>query len=291
MALHNSGLRLPKPEDLIRLSSEGSHRAQEEIKHKVSGLPLDQLLEVLEKVLPKLERNKARDLVRLILGSRTAELLDKLAETRFRLTVIDCLWYLPYRQVVETLVTYMAHKDELVRLAAAEALKNHTPRLVVPILLNAFLKKKVLPARAFEVLQTMGYLAEDALIDLYLQAEPEMQAHIFEMLIALDNPKCNRYVGQALQSSVLLLQQQALEAVETFSFRETWPGILRGLLDPNWQVRAKCLQLLGKLGIKESRKCVDRLLEDPDPWVRECAGKCLQDLDGGIDRESNQQPD
>ncbi|MFZ5753358.1 MAG: HEAT repeat domain-containing protein [Bacillota bacterium] len=235
--------------------------------------------ELIKLTLPSLNKVKGRNLVRLLLGDKI-HLLESLVEERTeRLLAIECLGYLPSRETVEILVRLLSSKDESVQLAAAGALKHHTPRLVVPYLVDALLEGAALPSRVGEVLLVMGYYAEEALLEAFPRATPPVQAHILELLTHAVNPKCKDLVAEALKHDDFKLKNKALEAIASFSFTEFWPEVVMCLAEPQWTLRAKALEVLAKLEIKEARDFVEAFLHDEDEWVRECAQNYLKTIE------------
>ncbi len=235
--------------------------------------------ELIKITLPSLDRVKGRNLVRLLLGDKI-HLLESLVEERTeRFLAIECLGYLPSRETVEILIKLLSNKDESVQLAAASALKYHTPRLVVPYLVDALLEGTALPARVGEVLLVMGYYAEEALMEAFPRATPPVQAHILELLIHAGNPKCKALAVEAFKKGDVNLKKKALEAVACFAFTDLWPEVVMCLAESPWVLRAKALEILAKLEIKEAREFVIDLLHDEDQWVRECAQNYLKTME------------
>jgi len=234
--------------------------------------------ELIGLILPELDKTAARDTVRLLFNGYTVELANKTEDYRTRILAIECLGYLSRRETVELLLALMEHKDDEVQICAAGALKNQTPRLVVPCLIDALLAETVTPARAGEVLLSMGYLAEEFLLEKYPQADPRQQARILELLTLAANPKCRPFISEGLKSPDPLLRTKALEAVAAFSLTELWPQVVDSLLDPAWALRVKTLKILERLNLPETREYAELLLEDEDDWVRRCAAACLENM-------------
>ncbi len=263
------------PEEISRTIIENKDWLQE-IKKLLPELDFSKRWELIGIILPELGKTAARDMVRLLFGESTALVAEKTEDYRQRMLAIECLGYLPSRETVEKLMELLSNKDDEVQISAAGALKNHTPRLVVPSLTKALFEDTVIPARAGEVLLAMGYLAEEALLERYPEAAPGKKAQILEILTLAQNPKCREFVLEGLKSEYPTLRNKALEAVAAFSFEDCWPQVVDSLLDPAWAVRVKTLQILEKLGLPETREYIELLLDDDDAWVRQCARDCLQ---------------
>jgi HEAT repeat protein len=248
------------------------------LKKKLNLLDFDCSWQLTKKLLPQVEKIKARSLVRLLFADKTSELAKQL-ENREKINhVIACLEYLPSRETVEVLGSLLAHRDETIQLFAAGALKNHTPRLVVPYLIEKLLNCEVPPARAGEVLLAMGHLAQDALLEVYEQAKPQVQAQILELLTLSHNPKCQSFLRPALQSEDPFVKKAALQAVSTLAIGDLWSEVAVCLDDSAWQIRVKALEVLTKLRAAEALETVRPLLEDEDPWVRKTAATFLEVL-------------
>lgn len=246
-------------------------------KH-LDSMENEERYEVCRRVLSLLVKTEARNLVRLLFAGREQYLYDKLAEKNNLPLTIECLGFLPSRETVERLADFLSYPDETVQLIAAGALKLHTPRLVVPCLIEALLAEKATPARIGDVLLSMGYLAEEALLEAYPHAHPLLQAQILEILILSENPKCHPFAAQGLRSDCRKLQVTALEAAAAFNLREYWTDVLECLASSDWTVRVKALEVLEKLEVKEAAGYVELFLEDENGLVRECAAQCLHRL-------------
>lgn len=281
-----SGRKVPETGEIIKIIAEGQEKWQQKLKGVLPALTFEQRWDIIKKTRPNLDKNKTRDLMRLFLADSFAAVKAKLDEAEERFFAVECLEYFPSRETVDLLVELLEHKDEHVRLCAAGALKSHTPRLVVPALVKAMLFDRVLPARAGEVLLTMGYLAQDTLLETYPLAVPQVKAQILELLTQGENPKCRALLSDALASKNKLLRSKALDAVGFFRFDDFWLEAAECLLDSDWPIRAKALEVLGKLGVQKSRVYVELLLCDADQWVRECAVRCLAELDK-LDKQDN----
>jgi HEAT repeat protein len=250
-----------------------------ELKEKLKLLNPDQRWEFIKKQLTTLEKTKARNLVRLLFGENTAYITERLDCWEEREYAIECLGYLPSRETVEILVKLLSHKDDIIQLMAAGALKNHTPRLVVPYLIELLLNSQVLPSRVGEVLLEMDFLAQDSLLEVYERAGVQVKAQIIELLTVSRNPKCKPFLGSALLSEDSALKKAALQAVAAFSFKDLWLEAAYCLADPAWQIRAKTIEILTKLRVKEALELVKPFLKDEDPWVREGAETCIAALE------------
>ncbi len=275
MSLFGGKKNTPNIEEIIHLILKNEENWLQQVKQRSAELNFIRRFEIIKETLPKLDKVRARDLIRMLMTDKEANLKNKLQDPQDKYTAIECLSYFPSRETVELLAELLGDKHEDVRLCAAGALKNHTPRLVVPNVIRALIKGEVLAARAADVLLAMGYLAEEALLENYPQAAPEVKSQILEILTLAKSPKIRPFLPEALHSGYLPLRKKALEAVEALGFQELWTGVLDGLVENNWSIRAKTLETLGKLGVQESREFVELMLADDDPWVRESAKQCL----------------
>lgn len=233
---------------------------------------------VLKEVLPLLDKNKARDTVRLLFTDHVPELVALVEDRKEREMAVECLGYLASRDVIEVLVKLLNHKDDTVQLIASGALQKHTPRLVTPLLVEGLLKEELPPARAGEVLLSMGFLAQEMMMEAYPRAPVQVQVRLLELMVLGDNPKCLPYVGKALESQEPQLQKKALDAVKHFAFEELWMEVAMCLAEEDWTIRAKALQVLAELGIGDALEFAEPFLGDEDSWVRQCAADCVRKL-------------
>ena len=94
-----------------------------------------------------------------------------------------------------------------------------------------------------------------------------------------DNPKCRPFVEEALKSQHMFLKKTALEAVEFFSLAELWTEVVMCLAEEDWVIKAKALEVLAKLKVVEALEYVEPFVRDPDPWVSQCAARCIKVLE------------
>lgn len=276
--MFNNRNKTPEVNKIKDLLEQDENWANKLGKLKESMSP-EQCWELAGKILPGLERTKARDFMRLLFEDKQDFLYEKLLDIKERLFAVECLGYFSSRETVRILVDLLQHKDGNVQLCAAGALKNQTPRLVVPYLVKGLLHETVLPARAGEVLLAMGSLAQEAIFEVYPLALPKVKTYLLELLIQGYNPKCRSYVLQALESNNTALINKALDAVMQFDFADMWLEVACCLTFPAWNIRAKAIDVLAYLGVAEAREFIEPLLADEDFWIRECAARCLTALE------------
>lgn len=279
MAWFFKGKKTPELPIIEKEVLEGPASFSNELKEQLKLLDHEHSWELIKKLLPGLGNIKARNLVRQLFADDTAYIVGQLDQWEEKECAIECLGYIPSRESVELLVKLLSDKNETIQLIAAGSLKNHTPRLVVPYLIELLLEAKVLPSRAGEVLLEMGYLAQDSLLEAYDQAEAQVKAQILELLTVSGNPKCKTFLMSALMSEETTLKKAALQAVFAFLCRDLWLEVALCLTDPAWQIRAKAIEVLTKLEVKESLELVRPFLKDEDPWVREGAERCIEILE------------
>lgn len=271
-------------EELQRSILEGTE-ITDDIRRALASLDPETGWALLKITFPRLSRNMSRDLTRILFNSRLPFLQELLCDRRERDLVIECLGYLASRESVEILVALLSHKDDAVQLNAAGALKNHTPRLVVPSLVEALLSGTGPPARVGEVLLEMGFLAMEKLVEVYPKAEPLVQSQILEVLTLARYPKIKALVASALRSENKALKLQGLKALNVFAYDDLWEDAVFCLVDTEWVVRAKTLQVLEQLGVQGIEDLIEPFTRDKDPWVCQCAEKYLASLAPRIDRE------
>lgn len=233
----------------------------------------------LLKAVPLLSKNKSRDITRILFSNKLSFLRALLNDRLERDLAIQCLGYLASRESVEVLAVLLSNKDDTVQLNAAGALKNHTPRLVVPVLVEMLLAGTGAPARIGEVLLEMGYLAMEKLVEVYSRAEPLVQSQILEILTIARYPKIKDLVENALKSEHKALRIKGLDALAVFNYDDLWEEAVFCLLDPEWTVRAKTLQTLETLGIKGIEDLILPFTKDEEPWVCQCAKNYLASVE------------
>lgn len=271
--------KTPELEVLEKEVLESSEDFSKGLCKKLKHLDFAYSWELSQKLLPQIDKTKARSLVRLLFTEKIKNIEELLGEKAEIKHAIFCLEYLPTRASVEALVQLLSHLDETIQLLAAGALKNHTPRIVVPALVEKLLSGEVPPARAGEVLMQMGYLAQESLLEAYGKAEPLVKAQILELLTIMEYPKCQPLLPLALQEEEPELKKTALDAVGVFVCRDLWSEVATCLADGAWPVRVKALEVLTRLKTQEALERVRPCLEDEDPWVRKEAAACLAVLE------------
>lgn len=254
--------------------------SSKKIKKYLDGFSLVKRWDLAKEIVPELERNRARDLIRLLFIKNQEFVREKLKNDKDSYIAIECLGYFPSAETVKILANLLHHKDSNIQLCAAGALKNQAPRHVVPFLVKAMLYEDILPARAGEVLLSMGPLALELILEVYPHAIPRVKVHLLELLVQGNNPKCKNIASQALQSSNVELISKALDAVAKFNFVDLWPEVSYCLSHTmQWNIKSKALNVLEILAVEETRTEIKKLLVDEDAWIRECAEKCLKVLD------------
>lgn len=250
----------------------------QELKKTLGNLDFSAAWTLIREIIPQLDKTRARDLVRFLMQDKVEVLEELLQDWKERDLAVECLGYLPSRKTVEILGELLSHTDDQIQLIAAGSLKNHTPRLVVPYLMDILLNAQAPPARIGEVLLAMGYLAEEALLEAYPKTKPEIKGQILELLTITKNPKCEGLIEEALKQDHLFLKRKALEAVASFALKDVWTEVVMCLAESDWSLRAKALQVLTDLGVLDAEEFVEPFLKDEDPWVQKCAQECLQRL-------------
>jgi HEAT repeat protein len=265
--------------DKIRQMLQGVDRTARKTKESLLASPLEKRWEVVRGNLAQLEKEQARDFIRLLFPHNQDFLQDKLKDEQEIIYAIECLGYCPSAGTVRILLDLLAHQEGTIQLAAAEALKNQASRQVVPALLKALLYEEVLPARAGEVLLSMGMPAQEALLAAYPVALPKVKAQFLELLVQGQNPKCKEPARQALAGTHKELILKALDAVAAFGFTDLWPETVRCLSrQMPWPIRVKALQTLEILSLPETKEALEMLLSEEDAWIREGARRVLVEL-------------
>lgn len=262
----------------LRLSLLEDTEISEEIQKTLARLDPETGWSLL-KAVPELPRNKSRDMTRILFTNKLAFLQALLSDRQDRDLAVQCLGYLASRESVEILTALLSNKDDTVQLNAAGALKNHTPRLVVPVLVEKLLSGTASPARIGEVLLEMGFLAMEKLVEVFSQAEPLVQSRILEILTIARYPKIKTLVEKAIKSEYKPLRIKGLDALAVFAYDDLWEEAVFCLLDPDWTVRAKTLQTLEGLGIKGIEDLILPFINDEDPWVSQCAKSYLASVE------------
>jgi HEAT repeat protein len=248
-----------------------------ELKNKLQLFNFEEKWALTKRLLRSFDdKTKSRNFVRCLFAEQTEKIIDLLGKREDMAVVVECLSYFPSREVVQILVGLLNDKHEEIQLIAAAALMNHTPRLVVPAVMEKFLKTEVPVSRAGEVLLGMDYLAQDALLDAYEQAKEDVQAQILELLAISRNPKCKHFLASALLSENTNLKKAALQAVSTLKCRDLWEEVALNLSDPTWQIRTKAMDVLTKIDAGEALEMVVPFVNDEDPWVRKEAKAFVQ---------------
>jgi HEAT repeat protein len=279
VAWFSLGTKVPQLHILENEIKESSLNFSQDLKDKLQQLNFEEKWGLTKRLLPVLEKTKTRNLVRFFFSDKTDKIVDLLEKREETNIVVECLGYFPSRETVEILVNFLNHKNEETQLIAAGALTNHTPRLVVPCVMEKFLEGEIPASRAGDVLLGMDYLAQEALLEAYEEATVEVKGQILELLTVSRNPKCKQFLASALLSGEVVLKKAALQAVSVFKLRELWLEVAMCLVEPAWQIRTKAMEVLSELKVKEALEMIIPFSEDEDPWVRKAAETCIEKLE------------
>lgn len=268
MAWFSLGTKVPQLHIVENEIKESSSNFTPELKNRLQQFNFEERWALTKRLLPIIEKTKARSLVRAFFAENTEKIIGLLEKREDVGIVVECLGYFPSREIVDLLVKLLNDKNEEVQLIAAGALMNHTPRLVVPAVMERFLNAEVPASRAGEVLLGMDYLAQDALLEAYARAKEEIKAQILELLVTSRNPKCKQFLATALLSENINLKRAALQAVSTMQYSDLWEAVALNLSDPAWQIRTKAMEVLAKIDAGGALEMVVPFVNDEDPWVR-----------------------
>jgi HEAT repeat protein len=277
VAWFSFGKKVPQLHLIEKEIKESPPALSPELKNKLQHFNFEERWALTKRLLPLIDdKTKSRNLVRCFFAEQTEKIVGLLEKREDMDIVVECLSYFPSREIVDILVGLLNDKHEEIQLIAAAALMNHTPRLVVPAVMEKFIKTEVPVSRAGEVLLGMDYLAQDALLDAYKQAKEDVQAQILELLAISRNPKCKHFLAPALLSENTNLKKAALQAVSTLRCRDLWEEVALNLSDPTWQIRTKAMDVLTKIDAGEALEMIVPFVNDEDPWVRKEAAAFVQ---------------
>lgn len=186
-----------------------------------------------------------------------------------------------YEKGDEILIEALANdENDLVAINAERAIVNHPSEESIKNLVERLSAKRVLSQRMFLsvfdkspliICRYVEHLLESSLDD------PYVRMTCYRILLKYPPGfirKLNIYPD--LQSNIMDLRLKVLKFIShAFSLEEAMPILIKNLNDDEWEVRVVALHGLRKLHASKSAHQIEKLLRDPNWWVRLIAAETL----------------
>jgi len=139
------------------------------------------------------------------------------------------------------------------------------------------LRQNQASAKAGEILLSFGSQGSEILWRLWFHPEvgSGLRTQILRLLTDAGTQKAERLAFLAFLSAEESLLKGALYTAEKLDAKGLWGNVTECLKNPNWRLRGKAVQLVGTWDTQGSRRRLEQMGVDPDPWVEEERQKAL----------------
>jgi serine/threonine-protein kinase len=240
------------------------------------------VVSALEDPDPAVRRIAASAMSSLRSPSAVHALSRSLSDPRadIRVEAVRALGLIDDDAVPSTLITALKDPEVRVREAAVEALVRWRSPSVARRLAEA-LSSPDLRRAAGDVLERMGQVAVEPLVDLVTSGDPEGRAAAGGLLSRIAGP--GRFLGD-LGSTNPDTRLRAVEVLGAIGGRIAAESLLQTLTDPEVRVRVRAASLLGSIGDSSALPALKRVfLSDPVVEVAVAAEAALHALGSSPD--------
>ena len=161
--------------------------------------------------------------------------------------------------------------EEVLQIAAAEALKICRPELIIEALAQMMMKQNQGSVKAGEIISSFGPDGADVLRWLWFNesAPVGLKSQILQLLAESEDHQLEALAFLALVSDEEELIRPALKAAERIAAKELWGNVAECLANPSWLVRGRAVRILGQWREKRALRYIWEMGVDPDSWVEE----------------------
>ncbi|MHB9095072.1 MAG: HEAT repeat domain-containing protein [Eubacteriales bacterium] len=182
-------------------------------------------------------------------------------------------------EVPELLFRAMADKNEEVRLAATQALKNLKEPAISGLLVGALKEPyRWLPARVAEVLISLGKAGVPALQEALSESDPTYRGYVIEILGEIGDPSSAEALHPALEDTNGNIRLQAARALGKIGYNGSAGLLVELLQDREIKVKVQAIRSLGKIGDPQAAPHLAELLTHSDAVVRYAALEALRNM-------------
>ena len=192
--------------------------------------------------------------------------------------LLSCLGRAGSTKAAEILLEQLNAGEEVLQIAAAEALKQCPPILVLEPLTKIMQEQNPGSVKAGEILLSFGDEGSQALWQMWFgENRPvRLKSQILQLLTEARDDHAESLAFLAFLSGEEELVRMALKTAEELDTTSLWGNVAECLKSPGWQLRGKAAYILGRW--KESNALVhlQDMGVDDDPWVEEERQKAME---------------
>jgi HEAT repeat protein len=231
----------------------------------------------------KLTDGEIQGLAEVLFHSQEDWLEEKLRsrdDAALAFELLGCLGYKGSRKACDILLSQLEIRDEILQIAASEALKRCKSSLVLAPLAEVMKKQNQSSVKAGEILLSFGRAGADLLWEQWFDENTplSLKAQILQLLGETGENRLESLMFLAFLSEDEELVRAALKAAEKQKADSLWGNVIECLGNPSWRVRGKAIQLLREWGERRSLSFLLDMGPDADPWVEEERQRTLAEL-------------
>ena len=181
-------------------------------------------------------------------------------------------------QAVGILLKQLDAREEILQVAAAEALKCCPPILVLEPLAQIMLLQNPGAVKAGEVLLSFGRQGEDQLWSLWFENNATMglKVQILQLLAEVLETRAESLAFLAFLSEEDEMILAALKTAERLDARALWGNVAVCLKHPGYLLRGRAARLLGRWEEERALAFLVAMGADPDSWADEERQKAIE---------------
>ena len=233
----------------------------------------------------RLSDDEIRGIAEVLFHGQEEWLEEKLLYREDTALAIEFLGYMGKggsERAVRVLLKLLGAGEEVLQIAAAEALKLCPDGLVVAPLAELMLKQNQSSVKAGEIISSFGAIGAQVLWELWFceNRTTGLKSQIIQLMAELDDNRLENLLYLAFMSGEEELIRPALTAAEKIEAKGLWGNVAECLAHPGWLIRGRAVRLLGKWGEKQALPYVLDMGADQDAWVEEERQKAITLLRG-----------
>lgn len=203
--------------------------------------------------------------------------------TNDKVKVLETLSYIPKKEAVDFLVEALKSQDEILRLAAASALKKQEPLMILEPMVDALSKPEVfLAARVYDVLSEVGVFLVPLILQKMPNATGDAKTVMIQLLGAFGDETIAENIFSAASGESYPVRKAAAEAYASLGGDKSGEYLALALKDADWQIRLSAVQGLKKLKYRKAKPLLKQAaLKENDKTVQKVMQNLLKAWDNG----------
>ncbi|MGD1047820.1 MAG: HEAT repeat domain-containing protein [Candidatus Krumholzibacteriaceae bacterium] len=237
------------------------------------------LIDALSDISPEVRAKAAGALGKIKEDRAVYRLLELLVSDPapfVRVKASQALGIIGHPAVIDYLINTLKDPEWWVRVRAVEALEKLGEKAVAALLPALEDEDPEVRKRSAMALERMGYV--EKILDEY--ARPEFKPDVRRILLLVAGAGIVESLGQKLETPNRTLTKRIVRLFGEARVKEAAGPLLELLLKtPDWSIRARVIESLGKIGANEAIPHLVRFLRDEEGWVRRSTVEALGRLE------------